>query len=178
MVDAMVLSAVMPRLSQAHVSKYLAPLTGAMVACDITTPLRQAAFWAQLAHGAGELRYMEELGSGAAYEGRRDLRNINPGDGRRFKGRGPIQLTGRSNYVAAGDALGMDLEGEPEQAALPEVGFRVAVWFWVTHGLNELADLGTQEAFVRITRRINGGTNGLAQREVYYLAARKALGLT
>ena len=115
---------------------------------------------------------MEEIASGKAYEGRKDLGNTQPGDGMRFKGRGPIQLTGRANYRAAGKALGLDLEHNPKQAASPEVGFRTAAWFWNSRNLNSLR---TQGDFRGITKRVNGGYNGLADREAYYKRALNAL---
>lgn len=96
---------------------------------QINTATRQAAFLVQLAHESGELVYMEEIASGEAYEERKDLGNTQPGDGKRFKGRGPIQFTGRSNNRMAGKALGLDLETHPESVATPEVGFRTSVWF-------------------------------------------------
>ena len=71
------------------------------------------------------LRYFEEIASGAAYEGRTDLGNTQPGDGKRYKGRGPIQLTGRSNYRSAGIALGLPLEESPELVTFPSAGFKV-----------------------------------------------------
>lgn len=144
-----------------------------MVEFSINTPLRAAAFLAQLAHESGELRYMEEIASGAAYEGRHDLGNTEPGDGVRYKGRGPIQLSGRANYRACGAALGLDLEGDPAQAATPQVGFRIAGWYWQTHFCNELADDGY---FKEITRKINGGQAGEASREAYYARAKEVLG--
>jgi putative chitinase len=143
-----------------------------MAEASINNRMRQAAFIAQLAHESGELRYFEEIASGAQYEGRTDLGNTQPGDGRRYKGRGPIQLTGRSNYRAAGAALGIDLERYPERAADLDVGFRVAAWFWTSRGLNGLADAGD---FRGITKRINGGYNGLSAREAYYHRALSVL---
>jgi putative chitinase len=95
--------------TQQLIDLYAGPLAAKMAAAAITTPLRQAHFLAQLGHESGELRYTEELASGDAYEGRRDLGNTVPGDGRRFKGRGLIQLTGRANYQAYGDAVGRNL---------------------------------------------------------------------
>ncbi len=163
---------IMPRLSASRASECLPHLDAAMVEANILTPQRQAAFLAQLAHESGELRYFEELASGEAYEGRKDLGNTQPGDGVRYKGRGPIQLTGRSNYRAAGRALGLDLEANPQRAADIDVGFRVAAWFWTSRGLNALADAGD---FREITRRINGGFNGLAHREAYYRRALELL---
>ena len=163
---------IMPSLSQAKAQEYLPHLNRAMQEAGINTPQRQEQFLAQLGHESGGLRYMEEIASGAAYEGRRDLGNTQPGDGTRFKGRGPIQLTGRANYAAAGRALGLDLVNNPQQAASPEVGFRIAAWYWQTRGLNNLADQGN---FREITRRINGGYNGLADREAYLRRAQAAI---
>jgi predicted chitinase len=168
------LRAVMPHLSDDRAATFLKPLNAAMREFDITTPKRQAAFLAQIAHESGELKYMEEIASGEAYEDRKSLGNTEPGDGKRYKGRGPIQLTGRNNYRKAGAALHLDLEGKPELATQPDVGCRVAGWFWKTHGLNELAD---QDDFLQITKRINGGTHGLAQRETFYKRAKDVLGV-
>jgi predicted chitinase/LysM repeat protein len=159
---------VMPNLSQAKAEQYLPHLNKAMAEANINTPQRKAMFLAQLAHESGELRYMEEIASGAAYEGRKDLGNTQPGDGKRYKGRGPIQLTGRANYRAAGKALGIDLEGNPTRAKDPDVAFRIAGWYWSSRNLNTYADAGN---FREVTRRINGGYNGLADREKYYRRA-------
>ena len=159
---------IMPNLSQAKAEQYLPHLNKAMAEAGINTPKRQAAFLAQLAHESGEFRYMEEIASGAAYEGRRDLGNTQPGDGVRFKGRGPIQITGRANYRAAGKALGIDLENNPKRASDPDVGFRTAAWYWNSRNLNQYADSGN---FKELTRRINGGYNGLADRQKYYQRA-------
>ena len=139
---------------------------------EITSYLRETAFLAQLAHESGELRYMEEIASGAAYEGRANLGNTQPGDGKRFKGRGPIQLTGRANYKSYGDLLGLDLINNPTHSRDEEVGFRIAGQFWKLNGLNELAD---QQDFRQITKRINGGYNGLDDRIKYYERAKKVL---
>jgi predicted chitinase/LysM repeat protein len=161
---------VMPNLSQAKAEQYLPYLNQAMAEANITTPQRKAMFLAQLAHESGQLRYMEEIASGAAYEGRRDLGNTQPGDGVRYKGRGPIQLTGRANYRAAGQALGIDLEGNPARAKDPDVAFRIAGWYWSSRNLNSYADQGN---FREVTRRINGGYNGMADREAYYRRAQQ-----
>ncbi len=124
--------------------------------------LRFIHFMAQLTHESGNFRYMEEIASGKAYEGRKDLGNIHAGDGVRYKGRGPIQLTGRANYRRYGQQLGIDLENNPEIVALPSVGLMVACKFWSDNGLNALAD---KDDVVAVTRRINGGTNGLEDRK-------------
>ncbi len=172
-ISAAQLRAIMPNLSAADADRYLPYLNAAMAEGHINSPRRQAAFLAQLAHESGQLRYFEEIASGAAYEGRRDLGNTQPGDGVRFKGRGPIQLTGRSNYAAAGAALGLDLINHPEIAATPAVGFRIAQWFWNSRNLNSYADAGNFDA---ITLRVNGGYNGKASRDAYYARARQVLG--
>ena len=156
-----------------------------MAEFEIDRPARTAAFVAQLAHESGELRFMEEIWGPTPAQRRYEppttlaekLGNTEPGDGRRFKGRGPIQITGRSNYKRFGDLLGLDLVAEPARAAVPDVAFRIAGLFWLKKGLNDLADLATPEAFREITRRINGGFNGLADRERFYAVARKVLGI-
>ena len=126
--------------------------------------LRLIHFLAQLAHESGNFRYMEEIASGAAYEGRKDLGNTQAGDGKRFKGRGPIQLTGRANYRKYGQQLGIDFENNPEIVAIPSVGLLVACKFWSDNGLNTLAD---QDDLRAITRRINGGYNGFEDRKAH-----------
>lgn len=128
----------------------------------LDNPLRFIHFMAQLTHESGNFRYMEEIASGKAYEGRKDLGNIHAGDGVRYKGRGPIQLTGRANYRKYGQQLGIDLENNPEIVALPSMGLMVACKFWSDNGLNALAD---KDDVVAVTRRINGGTNGLEDRK-------------
>lgn len=129
---------------------------------SIKTQLRFCHFLAQLAHESGNFRYMEEIASGAAYEGRKDLGNTQAGDGKRFKGRGPIQLTGRANYRRYGQQLGIDFENNPEIVAIPSVGLLVACKFWADNNLNALAD---QDDVAMITRRINGGLNGFEDRK-------------
>jgi putative chitinase len=167
------LRAIMPNLSEARANELMPHLNSAMQEAGINTPRRQAAFLAQLAHESGEFRWMEEIASGAAYEGRGDLGNTQPGDGVRFKGRGPIQLTGRSNYAAASQALGIDLVNNPTRAADPDVGFRTAAWYWNNRNLNSYADAGNFDA---ITYRVNGGYNGKAERDAYYNRALQVLG--
>jgi len=118
---------------------------------------------------------MRELASGDAYEPpsekATDLGNTQPGDGRRFKGGGLIQITGRDNYQRCAAALGVDLVNHPEAIEEPDNACAASAWWWQTHGLNELAD---QNAFGTITHRINGGYNGLDQRLAYWLLALQA----
>lgn len=144
----------------------------AMVEHGITTQDEAAAFIAQVLHESVLLRFFEEIASGAAYEGRADLGNTHPGDGKRYKGRGPIQLTGRANYRMAGRALGLDLEANPLLAAEHAVGWRIAGWYWKTRGLDQFAD-GTQAGFDRITLKINGGFNGKANRDHLWRIVRR-----
>lgn len=127
--------------------------------------LRFAHFIAQLAHESGNFRYMEEIASGAAYEGRKDLGNTEKGDGTRYKGRGPIQLTGRANYRKYGRALGIDFESHPEVVSIPSIGLLVACKYWANNGLNELAD---RDDISTITLRINGGSNGIEDRKAKF----------
>ena len=129
---------------------------------SIKTQLRFCHFLAQLAHESGNFRYMEEIASGAAYEGRKDLGNVNKGDGVRYKGRGPIQLTGRANYRKYGQELGIDFENNPTIVALPSVGMLVACKYWSENNLNVFADY---DDVTTITRRINGGLNGFEDRK-------------
>lgn len=140
-------------------------LNEAMHEHGIVTPARIAAFLAQIGHESGRLRYTRELwGPTPAqmrYEGRADLGNTQPGDGRRFMGRGLIQLTGRANYAAASAALGEDFLAFPALLETPKWASRSAAWFWASRRLNALADAGEFDA---ITRRINGGQNGRADR--------------
>ena len=180
LVDAQ-LQKIMPALAAAKRQLYLPHLNAAMRASGIgTTMLRTAAFVAQLAHESGEFRWMEESWGPTAAQLRYEppdalalrLGNTESGDGKRFKGRGPIQITGRFNYAKYGQLLGRDLLADPALAAAPELAFETAGLFWRTNGLNELADA---QDFVTITRRINGGTNGLADRQMYYARAKTVL---
>jgi len=173
--DAPRLRGIMPGATPAKVQLYLAPLLAGMAGREISSPLRQAHFLAQLGHESGGFVYAEELASGDAYEGRTDLGNTQPGDGRRFKGRGLIQLTGRANYTAYGKAIGKDLTAHPELVATdPVLAVDAACWFWETRKINALADADNVEA---ITRRINGGLNGFEDRKAYLRRAKFFLGL-
>lgn len=162
------LKCIMPMLSNTYATVYIQPLNNAMHEFNINTSLRKAAFLAQLAHESGELRYFEELGSGVLYEGRKDLGNIYPGDGPRYKGRGPIQLTGRKNYVEYGKILGLDLENNPHLASHYNIGFRIAGCYWDMHVLNSFADV---KDIKTITKKINGRLNGYEDRLKYYKKA-------
>jgi N-acetylmuramoyl-L-alanine amidase len=154
----------------------------------IDTPARQLCFLAQVGHESGGLHYTEELASGKAYEGREDLGNTQEGDGIRFKGRGLIQITGRSNYEALARAFSIDLVAHPEKLGARNSGLcseeqllyaaLSAGWFWHTNSLNAFADAIdirkpidediNMKQFKGITRRINGGYNGLQDRVQKY----------
>ncbi len=164
----------MPYADQSRIAQFIQPINDAMDSSGIVTPVRQAAFIAQVAHESGSLRYTLELADGDGYEGRGDLGNTQPGDGRRYKGRGLIQITGRANMALCGHALGLDLIAHPELLEAPEGAARSAAWFWRTHGLNELAD---HDRFGSITKIINGGFNGLDDRIAHWLKARRAMGI-
>ncbi len=160
---------------------------------NINTPARQLCFLAQVGHESGSLFYTEELASGAAYEGRKNLGNTQPGDGVRFKGRGLIQITGRANYKSVGDALGIDLIKNPAMLGgknanncTPEQLRNAALsaaWYWNSRNINAIADNidlskpinkgKNLENFVLITKKINGGTNGLNDRINRYCAGEK-----
>ena len=159
--------------AHAAATKFVDPLNAAMSEFEINTPIRQAAFIAQIGHESGQFRYVREIASGAAYEGRADLGNTQKGDGVRFKGRGLIQITGRANYAACGKALGLDCVNHPELLEQPINASRSAAWFWKTHSFNELAD---ENDFALITHRINGGTNGEADRLALFEKAQQVLG--
>lgn len=173
------LQAIMPRLPAARAADYLPHVNAAMVEFGISSPARMAAFLAQLAHESGELRWWEEgphkmpvdgcrmclrwwnwhdkpegHPAGAQYEDRQDLGNTEPGDGVKFKGRGPLQITGRANYRAVSLGLKLDqgmgasmvhqpgaqtfLERYPERLLEPALGFRASAWFWGTHSVSRL----------------------------------------
>lgn len=178
--------------TDANIDKYFEPLNAVLVKYEINTPLRIAHFIAQLAHESGSFRYNEEIwpnpqldANGVAtrgnswqlkYEGRADLGNTQTGDGYRFRGRGLIQLTGRANYTKYGEYLEQNLtDGEnPDKVAQPDLAADAAGWFWMRRKLNTYAD---QDDVLKITKRINGGTNGLSDRKKYLERAKQALGI-
>lgn len=138
----------------------------------ITSPLVLCHFVAQCAHESDGFRTFEEYASGADYEGRKDLGNTHPGDGTRYKGRGPIQITGRFNYEQASEAIGTDYVANPTWASGPINGTRIAMWYWWSRNLSRLALI--DDTF-GITKKINGGTNGLEARKKYLERAKRFL---
>lgn len=155
---------------------------------NINTPVRQLCFLAQVGHESGQLIYTEELASGKAYENRKDLGNVYPGDGVKYKGRGLIQITGRFNYKEISDVLGEDFIAHPEKLGgkstkdcTPEQlknAVLSAGWFWNKKKLNAIADeidihlpIDAGNNLIQyklITKKINGKYNGLADRLVKY----------
>ena len=149
-----------------------AALNAQMEKAGINTKLRVAHFLAQLGHESDHFRTLREYASGAEYEGRHDLGNIRAGDGKRFRGRGPIQITGRANYEKYGRKLGIDLVSKPELAETPDIGVKTAILYWNDHGLNVYAD---KDDVRTITKRINGGYNGLNSRIAMLENAKRVL---
>lgn len=150
------------------IDRFLDPLNSTLEEFEINTPQRIRMFLAQIGHESGQLRYRRELASGSAYEGRKDLGNTSPGDGVRYKGRGLIQITGKSNYALASLALGLPLLEKPELLEEDSNACRSAGWFWYKSNCNALADMGY---FEKVTRRINGGLNGYSDRFKLYQRA-------
>lgn len=176
-----VLAAVMGNTLSLERYTQLAPaMTKALTQASCTTVERAAMFCAQLGTESGGLRWVEELASGDAYEGRRDLGNIYPGDGRKYKGHGFIQVTGRHNHEALSKwAFSQGLTSSPtvfvDNPSLltqDEWAFTSAVWYWTVARpqINALCDKGDIEG---VTRAINGGLNGFDDRKARY---HKALG--
>lgn len=165
-------------VTQAMADRWHAHITAAWAEYGIDSSARQAAWLGQIGHESGGFVYTREIwGPTPAqqrYEGRVDLGNVQPGDGKRFMGRGLIQVTGRANYRACGAALGFDLEADPTLLQGDGLAARSACWFWQRKNLNALADAGD---FVTLTRRINGGTNGLADRQQRWERAKRVLGV-
>jgi putative chitinase len=157
-----------------RVEELLPHLLNTMAECDISTPLRQAHFLAQIIHESGSFHYVEEIDPGDYLEYRTDLGNTEPGDGPRYKGRGLIQITGRSNYAACGEALGVDLLSQPTRLAENDLACLSAGWFWQKNRINEFAD---QDNVDLVTQTINGGFNGFEERKEFLQIARDVLGV-
>jgi len=158
-----------------HLQKYLAIY-------EINTPQRMAHFFAQVGHESGSFKWVRELWGPTpaqrGYEGRKDLGNTQSGDGSKFRGRGLIQYTGRANYAQLSQHIFKDarLLDTPQLLEVPEFAVQSACYFWKSRGLNELSDTGWTDAVVtKITRKINGGINGLNDRLLRFQQALNAL---
>ncbi|KQW18237.1 MULTISPECIES: glycoside hydrolase family 19 protein [Pseudomonas] len=175
------LVSIMPN-ARAQAGVFISALNAAMSRHGIDTPKRMAAFLAQVGHESGQLRYVRELGS-EQYLSKYDTGTLavrlgnSPqadGDGQKYRGRGLIQITGRDNYLRCSQGLFGDerLLALPELLEQPQWASESAAWFWEQNGLNELAD---RDQFNSITRRINGGLNGLEERLRLWARARAVL---
>ena len=165
---------IMPHAPWGRVAGFVKSFNKWSTQFGIDSTLRAAHYIAQVAHETGELQWLEELSSGKQYEGRRDLGNTQPGDGPRFKGRGYLQTTGRANYQRYADSpycVGILMQ-HPEWLSKQPGCQKASMFFWQEHGLNELADRDDVRA---VTRRINGGYNGLAQRCYFLDKAKRVL---
>lgn len=167
---------VMPNAQNERVKEFVKSFNEWCDTFGITTPIRVAMYVAQVAHETGELKWLEEIASGKQYEGRKDLGNTQPGDGVRFKGRGYLQCTGRRNYQSykdSGYCVG-DLMAHPEWLSKQPGCQKASMWFWKKNNLNRWADA---DDAVGLSKRINGGTNGMAQRLYYTRVAKKVFGV-
>lgn len=167
---------IMPN-ARARVATFLPYLNRYMARYGINNRMRICHFLAQIAHESGELRYTRELASGAEYDTGRKAKMLGntpekDGDGQRYKGRGLIQITGRGNYKQISDATGIDFYNHPDGLELPQWATMSACWWWQNRGLNAMAD---RDEFTNITKRINGGTNGLQDRLKYLARAKKVI---
>lgn len=192
----------------ARAAAWIVPLNGCLQAAAIDSPVRQAAFLAQVLVESAELQHVQELLNYSAarlqalwpshitsqamaeacshhpellantvYANRMGNGDAASGDGWKYRGRGLIQITGRDNYTAYAHAMKVDAVNDPDLVLQPQGAALSAAWFWASHHLNDLADQNSDTAFVAITRHINGGINGLAQRREYWARASAALGI-
>jgi len=168
------LAAIAPYADPNQIERLLPHINMTLQDYDINTRLRQAHFLAQIAHESDDFNALEEYHDGSDYEFREDLGNKHAGDGVRFKGRGLIQITGRSNYEAISDDLGVDFTSKPRLLASDEYAAASAGWYWDKEGLNKVADI---DDFDDITKAINGGLTGYNDRLKKLNAAKKVFGI-
>jgi putative chitinase len=170
MIDLATMQTLCPQTKAARLALFVDPLNAAIEEFGIQ---RIPEFLAQTAHESGGYFYTREIWgpttAQAGYEGRKDLGNTEPGDGSLYRGRGLIQVTGRANYAKCAEALDLPLLDNPQLLERPMPAARSAGWFWQAHGLDAITD------FERLTRRINGGVNGLADRYAYLGRAKQAM---
>lgn len=169
---------IMPQ-AKSRADKYLVFINRYSGEFGITTALRMSHWLAQVAHESAELRYTKEIASGAAYDTGKKATALGntpeaDGDGQKYKGRGLLQLTGKANYEAYKKYCGFDVVAKPELLEQPLGATRSAMWYWWKKGLNAIADKDDINA---VTKKINGGYNGLESRKKYLERAKKALGI-
>jgi putative chitinase len=164
-IHAEALQHVCPNLDDQDAGRIADGLGQAFARFEINTSRRAAMAVAQWAHESDHFKTATEYASGDAYEGRADLGNTRTGDGRRYKGRGRIQITGRANYEAIAKALDIDCANHPDMLALSPYSELASGQWWALHGCNRFCD---RDDFIGLTRCINGGTNGLDERQRLY----------
>lgn len=174
------LKKIAPYTSDLNLETYLPLLNDAFIRYDISSIERAACFLGQIIHESGSFRYVKELASGQAYEGRLNLGNVQKGDGIKFKGRGLIQITGRTNYKLASICLFGDerLLVNPEILEQPYYALESACYYWESKKLNEICDKPkgwvtifkkkARNKYQWLTIKINGGLNGYSDRMHYY----------
>lgn len=161
-IDPDALRHVCPNLTRGEAITIARGLGEAFHRYGITTRARAAMAVAQWAHESANFSTREEFASGAKYEGRLDLGNTQPGDGKRFKGRGRIQITGRANYAAIAKALEIDCVKNPRILATSPLSEIASGQWWNDHSCNAFCD---DDDFVGLTKRINGGLTGITERK-------------
>ena len=146
---------------------FLNYINATMKEYNINTCKRKLHFLAQIRVESGEFAYLKEIADGSAYEGRKDLGNTRPGDGKRFKGRGLIQITGRKNYTAYGSYKGINFTDGSNNTKLEKKQYAVdsAGWYWSKHLNIDLNNMADNDDLIYITYRINGGFNGFNDRK-------------
>ena len=173
------LKKIIPYAHSKNIKIYTSEFNKVLPLFSIDTPLRICHFLAQVAHESGSLNYTKEIASGEAYDTGKKAINLGntpekDGDGQRYKGRGLIQLTGLGNYKAFQKWLNgaPDIIKNPNLLEQPHLATLASCWFWDSRNLNELAD---KDDFKSITKRINGGYNGLSDRLIFLTRAKAEL---
>ena len=162
-------------------TQYAEYLNEAFRMASVNTKRRMAHFLGQVGHESGGLTTFSEWYKGKnaeayfnkKYGSRKDLGNTVKTDGYKYRGRGPIQVTGKANYELCGKALDLDLVAKPDLLLEPKYGFRAAAWFWAKRKINTYADA---DNLTMVTKRVNGGTNGISDRKKRTTLAKKVLG--
>lgn len=172
MITKEMLKKIAPNSKDAIISALVEPLNEHLPKYGVDTHLRVTHFLSQASHETAGFKTLEEYASGQAYEARKDLGNTQPGDGKKYKGRGIFQLTGRANYNTFGKKIGKDLEGNPHLAGDAETSVLIALEYWNNKKLSLLAD---KDDVTAITKKINGGLNGIEDRKKYLAKAKKII---
>jgi len=169
MITTAIIKKICPYAKLVNINNFVPYLNELMPKYEIDTVIRIRHFISQLAHESGSFNYVEEIASGKAYEFRKSLGNINEGDGVKFKGRGLIQITGRNNYKKLSEDIGVDFISNPELLKTPKYAVESACWYWKKANLNSSADIDDIKG---VTKKINGGYNGLQNRINFYNLAK------